>query len=89
MTIQGTLTGQSPQVLKFESSLAVRLHDSYVKIYEMAIVEGITLQIAYPMRVVTGRAWRVFFNYVFAVLRKTLIVQDAGLAMTFIAERVV
>jgi type III secretory pathway component EscR len=55
----------------------------------MAVVHWITLQSVYPVGIVTGGAWRRFVNYVFAVLRKTLIVQDASPAMTFIAERVV
>ena len=50
----------------------------------MAVVDGITLQAAYSMWIVAGRAWRVFFNDVFAVFRKALITQDAVPAVTLI-----
>jgi len=86
VTIQKTLPSKSSQIFKFQSSQAVRKYYRQVKVNKMAVVDWITLQSAYPVGIVTGRAWRIFFNYVFAVIRKTLIAQNAIPAMTFIAK---
>lgn len=89
MAIQETLSGKSSQIVEFQSPQAVWTHYSQVKVDEIAVVDWIALQSAYPVGIVTGRAWRLLVNYVCAVFRKTLVVQDAVPTVALIAERVV
>jgi hypothetical protein len=52
----------------------------------MAVVDRITLGVAYAMGVVAGRAGCLLVNHVFSVPLETIIVQNAAPAMAFIAE---
>ena len=52
----------------------------------MAVIEWVSLCAAYPMGVVTDRAGRVLIDYMFLMLWKTLITQDAAAAVAFIAH---
>lgn len=89
MAVQETLSSKSAQIVKFQSPQVVSTHYSQVKVDEIAVVDWIALQRAYPVGIVTGRAWRPLVNYVCAVFRKTLVVQDAVPTVALIAERVV
>ena len=88
MAIQITLPGKSPLVLELQSAPAIRANNLYIKIYEMAVIDRIALGVADSMRVVTGRARNILILYMFFMLRKTPVLQDALPAVAFIAQGV-
>jgi hypothetical protein len=54
----------------------------------MAVVDRITLGVAYAMGVVAGRAGCLQINHMFSVPLETIIVQNAVPAVAFIAESI-
>ena len=64
MAVQETLSGKSSQIVKFQSPQAVSIHYSQVKVNQMTVVDRIALQRAYPVGIVTGRAWCPLVNNV-------------------------
>jgi hypothetical protein len=88
VAIQITLPGKSTQIVELQSAPAIRANDLQIKVYEMAVIDRITLGVADSMRVVTGRARRLLILYVFFVLRKTLVPQYTLPAVAFVAQGV-
>jgi hypothetical protein len=55
----------------------------------MAVIDRISLDVAYAMGVVTGRAWCSLVHYMLFVLAETLVSQNAVPVVAFIAHGVV
>lgn len=86
VTCQKTLAAESSLLFKIQPSHAIRLNDGKVKVYEMGVVCRIALCIAYPVRVMACRAWRLLVHDMFFMFFKALVVEDAYSAMAFITE---
>ena len=89
MTTKKTLSGKPAEVFKPGVYLADGSYHSDIKIDEVAVIERISLGVAYPMGVVTDGAGRIFFDNMFILFRKTLIPQDAAPAVAFIAHGII
>ena len=88
MAIQITLPGKSSQVLELQSTLVILSSYLQIKVYQMAVIDRITLRVADSMRVVTSRARNILILYMFFMLRKTPVLQDTLPAVAFIAQGV-
>jgi hypothetical protein len=89
MTTKKALSGKPAEVFKPGVYLADGSYHSDIKIYEVAVIECISLDIADTMGVVTDRAGRIFFDDMFIMLRKTLISQNALPAVALVTYGIV
>jgi len=73
-------------VFKLQSTgFSVCIDDGYIKVDQMRVIPNIALCIADAVRVVTGRAWRLFVQ-VLVMLRKTLIGQNTVATVTLVTQ---
>jgi len=88
MAVQIALPGKSSPISELQSSPAARANYLYIEIYEMAVIDRITLGVADSMGIMAGRAGCLLILYMFLVLGETLVPQNTPPAVAFIAQGV-